>query len=178
MASISLPDFGLLGQGIGGVGSAVGDLITQSGYYKAARQYTQAGNLEGEAATIFGQNANISRASGAIEASQARRSIYKSESGTEAQAGGAGLRGGAGVGDILRSSASQGALKLALVGAQTEINVNAYKEQQVAANVAQQGYYAESDNATAQGNFAGSKSGFDMLSGVASIVGAGAAMFL
>ncbi len=178
MASIGLPDFGMIGSGIGSFGAAAGDLITQNGYYTAAKHYTNAGNLEGEAATIFGENANIARASGAIQESQAKRQIYRSESSTEAAAGGAGLRGGGSVGDILRSSTQQGALQLGLLGANSQIQVNSYLQQQKSAQVASEGYYAESDNATAQGNAAGSKSGFDMLSGIASIAGAAAMMLI
>jgi|GEM_PF-3416344 len=177
MAKIGLPDFGLIGSGIGQIGAAAGDLITQQGFYKAAQHYTQAGNLEGEAATIFGENANTARASGAIQTSQAKRQIYRSESSTEAAAAGAGLRGGGSVGDIMRSSVQQGALQLGIIGANTQIQVNSYLEQQKAAQVAQEGYYAESDNATAQGNAAGAKSGFDMLSGIVGIGGGAASMF-
>lgn len=177
MPSIGLPDFGMIGSGIGSIGAAAGDLITQQGFYNAAKHYTNAGNLEGEAAAIFGQNAGIARASGAIQESQAKRQIYKSESATEAAAGGAGLRGGGSIGDILRSSVSQGALQLGIIGANTQIQVNSYLEQQKAANIAGEGYYAESDNATAQGNAAGAKSGSDMLSGILSIGGGLASSF-
>lgn len=166
-----MPDFGMIGSGIGSLGAAAGDLITQQGYYNAARHYTKAGNLEGEAADIFGQNAGIARASGELQKSQARRQIYRSESSTEAAAGGAGLRGGGSVGDILRSSVQQGALQLGIIGANSEIQVNSYLQQQKGAQVAQEGYYAESDNATTQGNAAGAKSAYDTMAGIAGIGG-------
>lgn len=157
-----MPDFGMIGTGIADFGAAAGDLITQQGYYRAAQGYTQAGNIEGE-------NATIANASGAIQLAQQKRELYKSESSTEAAAGGAGLRGGGSMSSILRSSASQGALQQAITGAQTEINVNNYREQATA-------LYAESDQATAQGNAAGSKSGSDMLGGIMSMVGVAAMM--
>lgn len=152
-----IPNFGLLGGAIGDFGAASGDLITQQGYYRAAQGYTQAGNIESE-------NATIAKASGSIQMSQEQRELYKSESSTEAAAGGAGLRGGGSVASVLRSSASQGALQQAITGAQTEINVNNYTEQATS-------LYAESDQSTAQGNAAGAQSGTNMLSGVASLAG-------
>lgn len=158
MASFPLPDFGMVGQGIGQFGAAAGDLITQQGYYRASQQYTSAGNIASE-------NEDIARASGQIQMAQQKRELYKSMSSTEAAAGGAGLRGGGSIADILKSSASQGALQQALTGAQTEININNYKQQAEA-------YYAESSQSTAQGNAAGSRAGYDTMGGIGSMIGA------
>lgn len=161
---MQMPDFGMVGSAIGSFGAASGDLITQQGYYRAAKGYTDAGNIAFE-------SGKIAQTSGAIQQSQEKRELYKSLAGTEAAAGHAGFSLDGSMQDVLRSSASQGALQQALTGAQTQINFNNYNQQAKA-------YYSESDQATAQGNAAGQKSGSDMMSGIASLVGVGAMMLL
>lgn len=173
-----MPDFGLLGSAIGSVGSAVGDLYTQNAYYQAAQGYTQAGNMENQAAGIFDQNALIDKASGGIQLAQARRALYQNESSTMAASGGAGLSGSGSMGDVLRGSGQQGALQQALIGAQTEIKVNSDTTQAIGARAQASAMYSESSQATAMGNASGAKSGFDMLSGVASMAGFAAMAFL
>lgn len=175
---MQLPDFGLIGGGIGAIGGAVGDLYTQNAYYQAAQGYTQAGNMENQAAGLFDQNAAIYKASGGIQLAQARRQLYQSESKTTAEAGGAGVGAGGSMGDVLRGSASQGALQQALIGTQTEINVNTAQEQAIGARASAEAMYSESSQATAMGNAAGAQSGFNMLSGIASIGGGLLSAFL
>lgn len=157
MAGFSLPDFGSFGSAIGSFGQAAGDLMTQSGYYRAANKYTEAGNLESA-------NARIAKSSGEIQKLQQQRELYKVNSGTVAAAAGAGLSTSGSMKDILMGSTSQGALQQALTAAQTQINFNSHKAQSEA-------YYSEADQATSQGNAAGSRSGFDMMSGIAGVVG-------
>lgn len=159
---MNLPDFGLAGGAVADFGAAAGDLITQQGYYRAAQGYTQAGNIES-------QNETIARSSGAIQKAQAARELYKSESSTEAAAGGAGLKLSGSMASVIRGSAAQGALQQAVIGANTETTVNNSKAQATA-------YYAESDQATAQGNAAGAASGSSMLGGIVSGIGSIAAM--
>jgi hypothetical protein len=160
--SIGMPDFGMIGGGIADFGAAAGALITQQGDYRAAEQYTEAGNIASE-------NVRLARASGQIQKLQEEHELFRSESGTVAAAGGAGLSTSGSMRDILRSSAAQGALRIALTGAQTEINANAYNQQATA-------FYAESSQATAQGNAQGAKASSDTLGGIASFVGAAASM--
>lgn len=178
MASISLPNFGLIGGGIAGFGAAAGDLVTQSGYYKAAEGYTKAGNMEYGVAQDYEQQGRIYQASGQIQLAQARRQLYKSESATTAAAGGAGLSMRGSMGDILRSSASQGALGQAIIGANVESEIESSKIAAGGAYAQAQTMYAESDQATSMGNAAGARSGFDMLGGIASMAGGIASMFL
>jgi hypothetical protein len=161
---MQLPDFGMIGSGIASFGAASGDMITGEGYYRAAQGYTKAGNIEHK-------NMELAQASGDIQLAQQRRELYKSTSSTTAAAGGAGLAMSGSMEDVLRSSMAQGALKAGLIGTQTQINVNDYASKS-------QAYYAESDQATGQGNAQMSKSGSDTLGGIVSMVGAAAMMFI
>ena len=162
--NVGMPDFGMIGGGIADFGAAAGSLITQQGDYAAAQGYTQAGNIASTNSTLYA-------ASGAIQEQQQKRELYKSLSSTAGAAGGAGLAMSGSMRDVIRSSQAQGALREALTGAQTEINVNSSNEQATA-------FYSESSQATAAGNAAGAKSGSDMLGGAISILGAAASMFL
>lgn len=154
---MQLPDFGSFGSAIGSFGQAAGDLLTQQGYYKSAQKYTEAGNMEAS-------NARIAKSSGEIQKLQQQRELYKMNSGTVAAAAGAGLSTSGSMSDVIRSSTSQGSLQQALTRAQTQININSHNAQSEA-------YYSEADQATSQGNAAGSRSGFDMMSGIAGVVG-------
>lgn len=176
MASIGLPNFGMLGQGVASFGAAAGDLATQNASYEAAHSFTAAGEAEDRASVMARNNENISRASGSIQVAQQRRELYQSMSSTTAAAGGAGLRGGGSMASVLRGSASQGALQQALTGAQTQIQINSEEAQAQSYHAEAEGSYAQSWQSTAQGNAAGAQSGSNMLSGALSMVGGIAAM--
>lgn len=162
MAGFQLPDFGMIGAGIGDLGAAAGDLMTQSADYQAAHQFTEAGNIESE-------NVSIARASGAIQEAQAKRALYRVESGQGAAAGGAGLSSGGSMTDVLRSTMMEGGLQQAVIGANSQIQQNNFAEQA-------QAYYAESDQATASGNAAGHAASTSTTAGITSFIGAGLSM--
>lgn len=153
--AMQLPDFGAMGTAIGQFGTAAGDLTSQEGFYKAARSYTTAGNLEAE-------NTNIARSSGEIQKAQAAREAYIVNSSTGAAAGKAGLSMSGSMQDVLRASQGQQGLRMSLISGQAQINTNNFDAQAKA-------YYSESDQATVQGNAAGAASGSNMLGGMASM---------
>jgi hypothetical protein len=119
--------------GLGGLAGAAGSLLggssSSAGYAAtAAGDRAEAQGLE-EAAQSEELNKTLAGASGQIQDAMAARTIYKSTSGIEAAAAGAGFNGGGSAGDILRESAQQGALTRQMLGVQTEVNENTYQMQ-------------------------------------------------
>jgi len=108
--------FGQAGQDFG---SAVGDLFASVGQHEAEQGYQEAAQYEVN-------NEKIATAAGAIKQAQAGRQIYMATSGEQAAQGASGVRAGGSGGDILASTAQQGALAKASISAQTELNVNDY----------------------------------------------------
>jgi hypothetical protein len=83
-----------------------------------------------EAATLAGQNAQFTEMSTGIQTSQADREMYLNLGKTKSEiAGGGFAESGSGL-DILRSSASQGALQKAVLNEQGLITEAGYQEQQ------------------------------------------------
>jgi hypothetical protein len=111
------------------------------------------GQTYGQAATLAELNAQYTAQSTAIQESQAQRQLYTTLGTQAAAAGGSGSSGGGSAADIMRNSAQQGALNLAIIKQQGLITeagyteqANAFTLQQQAANVA-----AEAQQASAAG---------------------------
>jgi hypothetical protein len=117
-----MPDIGL-GPALQDTGGAVADLFGAQGSAASAASYA-------EAATLAGQNAQLTRSSTAITEMQDTRQIYQALGTQQADLGGAGIGGGADAQYLLRSSQSQGALTKAAAAEQGLITENAYAEQQ------------------------------------------------
>lgn len=113
----------LSSQGFGALGGAVSDIFGGIGEFATAKGYSQAANYAGINAKIAQESANIQQ-------EQATRQIYKTIGGVQSDVAGAGLATSGSAGDILRSSASQGALTKQLVQEQGDINVLGYKAEQ------------------------------------------------
>lgn len=103
-------------------GGAVSALFGARGSRASAASYD-------EAAKIASENATISKTATNIQEMQESRAIFKSLGSTEAQIGGAGFATSGTAIDLLRDSASQGALTKALTAAQGAITANSYSEQ-------------------------------------------------
>ena len=108
---------------------AVSDLFAAEGHKLRARgdefekqNYLLAGQLAD-------QNAQFTEMSTAIKESQASRELFKSMGQTQADIAGAGFAESGSALDILRDSASQGALTKAVLGQQGLITEEGYKEQ-------------------------------------------------
>lgn len=99
---------------------AITDLFGAAGDKAEANAYSTA-------AKLAGQNAQITQTSTAISEYQAGRALYQTVGKGEAAAGANGLTGGGSAQDIMRSSVSQGALQKQIIGAQGQINSNAYE---------------------------------------------------
>ena len=119
-----------IGAGISAEGAATSDL-----YAAEAEQY----KIEGtkfeqqsyqEAAALAGQNEQFTAISTRIKAAQAQRELYTSLGTTTANVAGAGLANSGSALDILRESASQGALTRAVIKSQGLITEAGYNEQQ------------------------------------------------
>lgn len=111
-----------LGDFITQVGGAVGDLFGSSGATAEAKSYTGA-------AALANQNAQLTAASTRIQQTQLSRQINQTEGSQLAEVAGAGFTESGSALDLLRSSASQGALAKSLTNIQGAINENAYAEQ-------------------------------------------------
>src|SRR5689334_8473553 len=120
--AISQDTFRDFGAGVGDIfaGFAASDKI--KGDLAEASSYD-------EAAQLALQNEQFTKMSTAIQTAQSDRELFLSLGKTQAELGGAGLAlSGSGL-DILRSSASQGALQKAVIGQQGLITEAGYAEQ-------------------------------------------------
>jgi hypothetical protein len=101
---------------------AEGTRIQAAGDIAESTNYTSA-------ATLAQQNAGYTAVSTAIQQAQEARSTVMQIGSQRAAIGGAGLAASGSGLDILRNSASQGALASAVLGAQGQISVLGYQEQ-------------------------------------------------
>jgi hypothetical protein len=156
----------------GGGGSAVGDIFSGFGdYTKMKGDYAEAVNYN-IAANFANQEAAFTKQSTAIQEFQAQRNLYQSLGSTEAQVAGAGFAAAGSGLDILRDSASQGALQQAIIERQGLITEAGYKEQaQSYENMANAAVKAAgAANTAATGSFVGA--GLKVLSGGVAAFGA------
>lgn len=111
------------------LGGAVGDLFAAS----ADRSKAQGDRIEAQnydlASTLANQNEQFTETSTAIKQSQLDRNIYQTLGGVTADTAGAGFAASGSSLDILRDSASQGALTKAVAAQQGLITEAGYKEQ-------------------------------------------------
>lgn len=112
-----MPDAGATLSGIGG---AVDSLFGGIGQLKAASGYKKS-------AAFSDLSANISRQATQIQATQNERDVYRTIGGQKADLGGAGLMLAGGALDLIRDSASQGALSKQLIQAQGAITTAGYE---------------------------------------------------
>lgn len=108
--------------GLVDTGSAVSALFGAKGARAAAKSY-------GTAQSIAEQNAALEEQATKIKEIQLSRGIFKTIGLQKAQIGGAGFAASGSALDLLRSSASEGALSKALVQEQGAITANSYREQ-------------------------------------------------
>ena len=145
-----------------GIGNAVGDLFTVSGEEQAAGLY-------GQAATAAGVSATEEQAAGRLQQIQTSRQVNLIQGTAQANAAAGNLKIGGSAAAILRSNATQGALANQLTGEQTQINVDAYMQQQLADKIQQSNAEAaaKAEKANAFGSFIGA--GIDAIGAVAAI---------
>jgi hypothetical protein len=164
---------GLFGQGggfgastINDFGGAVSDLFAAQGdKAKAQGDLIEKQNYL-EASDLATQNEQFTETSTAIKQSQAARQLYLQIGGQKADVAGAGFAESGSAIDLLRSSASQGALNRAVLGQQGLIQEAGYKEQaQSYQNMAQAAQVA----ADAENNAAGGAEIGAAIKGVAAL---------
>ncbi len=110
-------------------GGAVSDLFAAEGYkYKAQGNLLEAGSYD-EAAKFADLNATFTEESTALKLHKAQRDIYQAIGGQEADIAGAGFENSGSALDLLRSSASEGALTKETLGLQGLITEQGYKTQ-------------------------------------------------
>jgi hypothetical protein len=105
--------------------AASADLLQGQGDILEGQMYTTA-------AAFAQENVGFTEQSTAIQAAQAQRQLYMTLGTSRATAAGAGGTGGGSAADILRSSASQGALNTAVLKQQGLITAAGYQEQATA----------------------------------------------
>lgn len=106
----------------GSFGTAISDFYQASGDRKAASNYLEAADIEN-------QNAQLAKMSAAIQETATQRQINKTIGGQAADVAGAGFAQSGSALDLMKDSASQGALQKALIGLQGQINSNSYAAQ-------------------------------------------------
>lgn len=128
---------------------AVGDLLQGQATAKSLRLKAEGSRVEGQnydlAAVLAGQNEEFSRQSTGVKLTMADRQLYQTIGGQQSQLAASGFANAGSALDILRDSASQGALTHSLVQQQGLMEEASYHEQQTAyANLAQYAKYAAS----------------------------------
>jgi hypothetical protein len=114
---------------ISSIGGAVQDLFAADAHRsKAAGLRIEAGNYD-RSSDYAEQNAQFTETSTAIKLAQQDRETYKALGGIAADVAGAGFAASGSALDILRDSASQGALMKAVAGQQGLITEEGYKVQ-------------------------------------------------
>jgi hypothetical protein len=114
---------------INSVGGAVSDLFAAEGHrYKAKGDLFEAENYD-RASALATQNEKFTEQSTAIKQSQLDRENYKMIGGQQADVAGAGFAASGSALDLLRDSASQGALQKAVGAEQGLITEAGYTEQ-------------------------------------------------
>ena len=108
--------------GLSSIGGAVSDLFGAKGATASADSYMSA-------AAIAEQNAVLAKQATGIKETQTSRQIFQTIGAQKAAVGGAGFAASGTALDLLRSSASQGALSKAMIANQGAITENAYAEQ-------------------------------------------------
>ena len=111
------------------IGTAVSDIFAAQGDVLKAKgaEFEQKSYLE--AADLAKQNEQFTEMSTAIKESQADRNLYQALGTTRADVAGAGFAASGSALDILRESASQGAMTKAVLGEQGLITEAGYQEQ-------------------------------------------------
>jgi hypothetical protein len=137
-------------------GSAVSDIFAGFGAQAKAKGDIIEGQNYGLAASYALQEQNYVATSTAIQEAQQARSTYKTLSGQQADVAGAGFAESGSALDLLRSSASQGAIALAVLGQQGLITEQGYEEQAQSYENMQQaaGIAASAEKQAATGDFA------------------------
>lgn len=105
-----------------GIGGAVSDLFAAQGDQAEAEQYTLASQYAS-------QEAQFTKAGEDITKAQAQRQILQAVGTEKAGYAGSGLTLGGSAGDVLRSSAQQGALTKAVIGTQASETALGYTEE-------------------------------------------------
>jgi len=106
----------------GGVGGAVSDLFSAQGSKLAGQQY-------GIAAAASEQAARSTELSTGIQLVQADRNVLRALGGEQADTAGAGFSFSGSAGDLLRASASNGALTKQLISEQGNLTAAGYRAQ-------------------------------------------------
>jgi hypothetical protein len=131
----SIPDnplpnlFGGLASGAGATGSAISDLFAASADQSKAQGDLAEAQQYGLAAQYADQEAQYTKVSTAIQGFQAERELSQSLGQTTADVAGAGFASSGSALDLLRSSASQGAIQQATIQQQGLITEQGYLEQ-------------------------------------------------
>lgn len=168
---------------IGYAGGAVGDLLGSQATAGGLRLKAKGSDVEGDnyslAATLAKQNEEFSMQSTAVKKTMAERQLYQTIGTETAQFAQSGLANSGSVLDILRDSATQGALTTSLVQQQGLIEQAGFHEQQTAYNnLAAYAHYAadvdrqEADTAERNGMITG---GIKAAASIATIFATGGA---
>lgn len=110
---------------LGAAGDLFGGIMGDIGESDAASAYKKA-------AAYAAENADVAQRSGDIQEAQARRQVYQSVSGQQADLAGAGVTAGGSSQYLRRASIQQGGMTQALIQDQTKINVQGFEAEEAA----------------------------------------------
>ena len=113
-------------------GNAVSDIFGAFGSFESAKGSKIAAQDYTEAAGIAANNAELEGFATKIKQTQEEREAFKTIGSQVADVAGAGFEESGSALDLLRSSASQGALAKQLIGEQGAIQQNTFEEQSIA----------------------------------------------
>lgn len=111
------------------IGGAVGDLFAADAHRSKAEGFRIESQNYDLASSLALQNEDFTRQSTDVKLTQLDRSIFRTIGGQQADVAGAGFSAGGSGLDLLRDSASQGALTKAVAGQQGLITEEGYKVQ-------------------------------------------------
>ncbi len=148
------------------IGAGVSDIFAGFGDLAKAKGDLLEGQVYGEAATLALQNEQYTKMSTDIQQAQQQRELYLSLGRTTSEVAGAGFSSSGSALDILRESASQGALAKAVVGEQGLITEAGYREQAQSYELMQQAANsaASAEKTAAIGSFIAG--GIDIVAGL------------
>lgn len=168
MANLISTGFSAAGDLLSGFGNAAADAGQAAAFGSEAQGDAAEAQAYGEASTYALQNAEISKQATKLQQFQTQRQVFQTIGQGQAAAGNNGLTGGGSAADIMRSSASQGALVGQVIGEQGIINETAYQEQASQYQGMQKAALAAQAGALAQQKASNQKKGTDILGGIVS----------
>lgn len=176
--AISSSNIGQLGGAVSEIFGGASSIISAGGYKAAQRAYEKSAEIYADQGKLYdqmgvqsGANAKIADAGSRIKQMQTEREVLTTLSGQKADIAGTGLASSGSALDIIRSSAQQGALDVALGRISGELEQAGYREEQLSYQAMGKASQAAAAAATGQAGAAGAQATAAKVSGGGGILG-------